>query len=258
MPKLAANLSMLFGEVDFLDRFAAAAQAGFRAVEYMFPYDYDEQVLKQKLAEHRLTQVLHNLPAGDWAAGERGFACHPDRVEEFEAGVDRAIGYAQALGCTQLNCLAGITPSQVHQDAARDTFIRNLQFAAPRLANAGIKLLIEAVNTRDVPGFFLCGTSQALDIMAAVGSDNVFLQYDVYHMRMMGEDVAGTIERWLNAIGHIQVADVPGRHEPGTGSIDYGTLFNLLDRSGYAGWIGCEYKPAGRTEDGLGWTRRYL
>ena len=258
MPKVAASLSMLFGEVEFLQRFAAAANAGFTSIEYMFPYDYDKQVLKQQLATHGLSQVLHNLPAGDWAAGERGVACHPARVAEFEAGVDRAIEYAQALYCPRVNCLAGITPPGESDEAARNTFIRNMTYAAARLKTAGLALLIEAVNTRDVPGFFLSSTAQAIDIMAAVGSDNLFLQYDVYHMTMMGEDVERTLGRWLPAVGHIQVADVPGRHEPGTGEIDYEGLFAFLDRAGYQGWIGGEYKPAGLTEDGLAWARPYL
>ena len=161
MPKLAANLTMLFNEVEFLDRFAAAAKAGFNGVEYLFPYDYDKNVLKQKLTEHKLTQVLHNLPAGNWSAGERGIACHPDRIKEFEASVDKAIDYATALGCKQLNCLAGVRPPGLDPIDARETFIKNLQYAAPRFKAAGIKLLIEAINTRDIPGFFLCNTLQA-------------------------------------------------------------------------------------------------
>ena len=258
MPRLAANLSMLFGEVDFMQRFGAAAKSGFKAVEYMFPYDYDKQGLARELAVNGLKQVLHNLPAGDWAAGERGIACHPKRVAEFEDGVERATEYATTLGCAQVNCLAGIKPPEVTDDAAHLTFVRNLQHAATRLKAAGITLLIEAVNTKDVPGFFLSSSAQAHDVIAAVGSDNLFFQYDVYHMRMMGEDVNETLERSLPVVGHIQVADVPGRHEPGSGTIDYDALFGLLDRAGYEGWVGCEYKPEGRTEDGLRWAKLYL
>jgi hydroxypyruvate isomerase len=258
MPKLAANLTMLFGEVDFLDRFKAAADAGFRAVEYLFPYAYEAQVLKGRLQEHGLTQVLHNLPAGDWAAGERGIACLPDRVEEFEAGVAKAIAYATALECNRVNCLAGILPKTVDPDAARETFVRNLRYAAPRLKAAGIKLLIEPINTRDLPGFFLSGTRQALDIIDAVASDNLWVQYDIYHMQIMGEDVAATIEEHLSRIAHMQLADVPGRHEPGTGEIDFGALFAHLARIGYTGWIGCEYIPKEKTIDGLGWAAPYL
>ena len=258
MPKLAANLSFMFTEVDFLDRFAAAAKAGFKGVEYLFPYDYDKNVLKQKLAEHKLTQVLHNLPAGNWAAGERGIGCHRNRAAEFEAGVDKAIEYATALGCTQVNCLAGIRPSGHDPVEARETFIKNLQFAAPRLKAAGIKLLIEAINTRDIPGFFLTNTAQAVDIIKAVGSDNLFVQYDIYHMQIMEGDLAPTIEKNLKLIPHMQLADTPGRNEPGTGEINYTFLLDFIDKIGYAGWVGCEYKPAGKTEDGLGWTKPYL
>jgi hydroxypyruvate isomerase len=258
MPKLAANLTMLFGEIDFLDRFEAAASAGFRGVEFLFPYAYDAQVLKARLRDHRLVQVLHNLPAGNWTAGERGVACHPDRVEEFKAGVDQAITYATALDCDRVNCLAGILPPQVDPTAARDTFVQNLRYAAPRLESANIRLLIEPINTRDVPGFFLSGTAQAIEIIDAVGSDNLQLQYDIYHMQIMEGDVAAGIQRLLPRIGHIQLADVPGRHEPGTGAIDFGSLLNHIDRIGYSGWIGCEYVPAGKTRDGLGWTAPYL
>lgn len=258
MPRLAANLTMLFTEAPFLDRFGAAAAAGFTGVEYLFPYDYDARVLKEKLSEHGLTQVLHNLPAGNWAAGDRGIACHPGRVAEFQAGVAQAIEYAGALGCAQVNCLAGVTPPGVDRARALETLVGNLRYAAPRLAAAGIKLLIEPINTRDVPGFFLCGTRQALDVIEATGSGNVFVQYDIYHMQVMEGDLATTIARHLKRIAHIQVADPPGRHEPGTGEINYTFLLDHIDGLGYSGWIGCEYKPAGTTLDGLGWTRRYL
>jgi hydroxypyruvate isomerase len=258
MPKLAANLTMLFGEIDFLARFEAAASAGFLGVEFLFPYAYDAQVLKTRLRDQRLVQVLHNLPAGNWTAGERGIACHPDRVDEFKAGVDQAITYATALDCDRVNCLAGILPTQVDPIAARDTFVQNLKYAAPRLQTAGIRLLIEPINTRDVPGFFLSGTAQAIEIIDAVGSDNLQLQYDIYHMQIMEGDVAAGIQRLLPRIGHIQLADVPGRHEPGTGAIDFGSLLNHIDRIGYSGWIGCEYVPAGKTRDGLGWAAPYL
>lgn len=258
MPRLAANLTMLFNEVPFLERFGLAAAAGFRGVEYMFPYEYDAQQLKEQLDAHGLTQVLHNLPAGNWAAGDRGIACLPSRIAEFEAGVDTAIAYAKALGCRQLNCLAGICPPDVDIDAARDTFVRNLRFAANKLDGVGIKLFMEPVNTRDIPGFFLCRTSQAVDIIDTVGSDNLLLQYDVYHMQVMEGDLARTIERLLPRIGHIQVADPPARHEPGTGEINYAFLLGFLDRIGYTGWVGCEYKPATTTAAGLGWTKPYL
>ena len=208
MPKLAANLTMLFGEVDFLDRFEAAATAGFRSVEFLFPYAYDAQVLKMRLRDHQQVQVLHNLPAGNWGGGERGIACLPDRVDEFKAGVAQAIEYATALDCDRINCLAGILPPQVDPAAARETLVQNLRYAAPRLQAAGIKLLIEPINTRDVPGFLLSGTAQAIEIIEAVGSDNLLLQYDIYHMQIMEGDVAATIERLLPRIGHLQLADM--------------------------------------------------
>ena len=258
MPKFCANLTMLFNEVAFMDRFAAAAKAGFKGVEYLFPYDYDKKDLVAALAGNGLAQVLHNLPAGNWAQGERGIACHPQRVAEFRDGVDRAIDYATALGCEQVNCLAGIRLPHLDPLEARETLIRNLQFAAPRLQAAGIRLLIEPINTRDIPGFFLNQSQQALDIIRAVGSDNLFLQYDIYHMQIMEGDLARTIEANLALIPHMQLADNPGRNEPGTGEINYPFLFRHIDRIGYRGWIGCEYKPATTTEAGLGWVRPWL
>jgi hydroxypyruvate isomerase len=258
MPKLAANLTMTFGEVAFLERFKAAAEAGFQAVEYLFPYDYDADVLKRQLRDHGLKQVLHNLPAGNWSAGERGIACLPDRVDEFKAGVDKAIAYATALDCDRVNCLAGILPPAADAFAARETFTRNVQYAASRLKAAGIRLLIEPINTRDLPGFFLSQTRQAVDIIEAVGSDNLFLQYDIYHMQIMEGNLASTIEAHLPRIAHMQLAEVPGRHEPGTGEIDYGFLLDFVDRVGYTGWIGCEYIPKAGTVDGLQWAKPYL
>ncbi|MCE8021451.1 hydroxypyruvate isomerase [Halomonas sp. MCCC 1A11036] len=256
MPKFAANLSMLFAEEDFLDRFKAAAEAGFKGVEYLFPYDYSAAELKACLDEHGLTQVLHNLPAGDWGAGERGIACHPDRVEEFRAGVEKAIDYATVLGCKQVNCLAGIQPQGVSLEQARRTLVENLRYAAEKLEAAGILLLAEPINTRDIPGFFLNRTEQALAIFDEVGSPNLKLQYDIYHMQIMEGDLAPTIEKHLGRIAHVQLADNPGRHEPGSGEIHYPFLFAHLDRLGYDGWIGCEYKPATTTQEGLGWLDR--
>jgi hydroxypyruvate isomerase len=258
MPRLAANLTMMFNEVGFLDRFQSAAAAGFTGVEYLFPYEHDAGLLKDILARFGLTQVLYNLPGGRWADGDRGIGCLPDRVDEFKSGVATAIEYATTLGCTQINCLAGIRPPSLSATIARDTLVANLRYAAPRLEAAGIRLLLEAINTRDIPGFFVSHTSQALDIIDAVQSDNVFLQYDVYHMQIMEGDLAPTIERHLTRIAHIQVADTPGRHEPGTGEINYDFLLAFIDRVGYAGWIGCEYKPTATTAAGLGWTRPYL
>jgi hydroxypyruvate isomerase len=258
VPKFAANLTMLFNELDFLDRFDAAAEAGFKGVEYLFPYPYPKEQLAERLATCGLKQVLHNLPAGDWAKGERGIACLPDRVGEFQDGVGRAIEYAKALGCTQLNCLAGIPPARADFDQVDRTFVENLRFAAAELGAAGIRLLIEPCNSRDIPGFYLNRSRHALEIIEQVGSDNLFLQYDIYHMQVMEGDLAHSIQRNLGRIAHMQLADNPGRNEPGTGEINYPFLFRYIDKLGYTGWIGCEYKPAKATTDGLAWTRPYL
>ncbi len=253
MPKFAANLTMLFTELDFLDRFEAASRAGFNGVEYLFPYPYDTRILAEKLQAHGLVQVLHNLPAGDWAAGERGIACLPDRVGEFREGVWKAIAYAKALGCTQLNCLAGIAPPTADPRRVHATFVDNLRYAARALQAEGIKLLVEPINTRDIPGFLLCRTRQALDLIAETEQTNIHLQYDVYHMQVMEGDLVPTIEHNLERIAHVQIADNPGRHEPGTGEINYPFIFERLDALGYRGWIGCEYKPKAGTVPGLGW-----
>jgi hydroxypyruvate isomerase len=253
MPRFAANLTMLFNEVEFLDRFEAAARAGFRGVEYLFPYAWPQEALVERLERHGLAQVLHNLPAGDWAAGERGIACHPDRVGEFQDGVGRAVEYARALRCPRVNCLVGIAPEGVPEERLRATLVANLRFAAAKLGEAGVRLLVEAINTRDIPGFWLCRTAQAVSILDEVGSPNLGLQYDAYHMQVMEGDLARTIQDHLPRIGHVQIADNPGRHEPGTGEIHYPYLFRHLDRLGYQGWVGCEYRPATTTEAGLGW-----
>jgi len=258
MPKLCANLTLLYNELPFLERFRAAARSGFAGVEYLFPYAYPCELLTDLLAENGLVQILHNLPAGDWEHGERGIACLPDRVGEFQDSVGRAIEYASALGCKQVNCLAGIAPESASRSRIEQTFVDNLKFAAPRFKSAGIKLLIEAINTRDIPGFFLTSTRQSLEVVAAVGSDNLFVQYDIYHMQIMEGDLARTIEANLRMIPHMQLADNPGRNEPGTGEINYSFLLDFIDRSGYTGWIGCEYKPKTTTDAGLGWAKRYL
>jgi hydroxypyruvate isomerase len=258
MPKLAANLTMLWNELDFLDRFGAAARAGFRAVEYLFPYAYEKEQLAAKLAEHRLVQALHNLPAGDWVKGERGIACLPERRGEFRDGVGLAIDYAKALGCSKLNCLAGIAPAGADADTLTATLVDNLRFAAAELEKAQIQLLLEPINTRDIPGFFVSRTSQALALFDAVGSPNLFLQYDIYHMQIMEGDLAPTLRRNLSRIQHVQMADNPGRNEPGTGEINHTFLFKLLDELGYTGYVGCEYKPRTRTEEGLAWAKPYL
>ncbi len=256
MQKFAANLSMLFTEAPLLERFERAVRAGFTAVELQFPYDTPAEQLQQALFRNKLALVLHNLPAGDRAAGERGIACHPDRIEEFRKGVDSALAYAAVLGAPQLNCLAGIRPANVPAETARRVLVDNLRFAATRLKAQGLKLLIEPINTHDIPGFFLSGTRQALDLIAETGADNLFLQYDVYHMQRMEGELANTLAAHLDKIAHIQIADTPGRHEPGTGEINFDFLFAHLDRIGYAGWVGCEYTPAATTEAGLGWMPR--
>jgi hydroxypyruvate isomerase len=256
MPRFAANLSMLFTEVPFLDRFERAAKAGFKAVEFLFPYDHPVAEIKARLQANGLQLVLHNLPAGDWNAGERGIACLPERVAEFRSGVARAIEYAAALGVSQVNCLAGKVPPNVGEDVMRRSFVDNLRFAAAELKGAGLKLLIEPINTFDIPGFYLNRTPQALAILDEVGADNAFVQYDIYHAQRMEGELAATLERCLPRIGHVQLADNPGRHEPGTGEINYAFLFAHLDRIGYRGWIGCEYKPRASTEAGLAWRQQ--
>ena len=253
MPRFAANLSMLFTEVPFLDRFERAAAAGFEAVEFLFPYAHAVEEIKARLDATGLKIVLHNLPAGDWDSGERGIACDPARVDEFRAGVVKAIGYAHALGVPQLNCLAGKVPAGTNADAARRIFVDNLRFAASALGAGSIRLLIEPINPFDIPGFYLNRTDQALSVMDEVGSDNLFLQYDIYHAQRTEGELAATLQKQLTRIGHVQLADNPGRNEPGTGEINYPFLFAHLDRIGYKGWVGCEYKPAKDTESGLGW-----
>lgn len=259
MPKFSANLTMLYGEHPFLDRFVAARADGFEAVEFMFPYAFPKEQVAAALRDNGLRLVLHNLPAGDWDAGERGIACHPGREQEFQDGVGRAVAYATSLGCPQLNCLLGIPPNGAKADRVRQTVVENLQYAAKTLDEAGIRLLIEPVNGFDIPGFWLQRADQAVSVMDEVGSDNVFLQYDLYHQQRISGELLATWRRLRDRIAHIQVADNPGRGEPGTGEIDYAFLFAQLDREGYEGWIGCEYKPSGAgTSQGLGWIRPYL
>jgi hydroxypyruvate isomerase len=255
MPQFAANLTMLFNESPFLDRFEKAANSGFHAVEFLFPYAFSAQDIKQKLEQNKLQLVLHNLPAGDWDTGERGIACLPDRVAEFQAGVTKAIEYDEELGVKHLNCLAGKIPAGVDAELLRKTFVSNLRYASAELKKANIKLLIEPINTFDIPGFYLSKTQQAIDILEEVGSDNLFIQYDIYHAQRMEGELCKTLENNLSKIAHIQLADNPGRNEPGTGEINYTHLFQFIDRIGYKGWIGCEYKPATNTEAGLGWIK---
>ena len=258
MPRLAANLSTLFTELPFLDRFAAAAAAGFRAVEYQFPYDFKKEAVAECANAAGVQVVLHNIPSGNAAKGDRGIACLPERVQEFRDGVGRAVEYAQAAGCPRLNCLAGVVPEGAPRERYHRTFVDNLRFAAQALGQAGLTLVIEPINTRTVPGFFLNGSAQAVAILDEVGADNAFIQYDLFHMQIMEGDLAMTMARLLPRIGHIQIADVPARHEPGTGGINFGFLLAEIDRLGYEGAIGCEYTPAGETRAGLAWAAPYL
>ena len=259
MPRLAANLSLLFPELPFLDRFAAAADAGFRYVEYQFPYGFGAaDAIAERARAAGVEVVLHNLPGGDAAKGDRGIACQPARLAEFRDGVERAIEYARAAGCPRLNALAGIAPVDAAPELLFETLVENLRFAAGRLAAAGLTLLTEPANTRTIPGFFLNTSRQAVEAIDAAGAPNLMLQYDIFHMQIVEGDLAKTIERLLPRIGHMQLADVPDRHEPGTGEINYDFLLAHVDRLGYRGWIGCEYIPQGDTREGLAWARQYL
>ena len=251
----AANLTMLFTEYDFLDRFEKAHKNNFKAVEYLFPYDYKPQELKNLLNEFDLKQVLHNLPAGDWTNGERGIACHPDRIDEFKNGIDTAIEYAKTLNCNQLNCLIGIPPEGISEEELENLIIDNLKYASDKLKNEKIILLIEAINTIDIPGFYLNTTEQAKAIINKVKSDNIFIQYDAYHMQIMEGNLSLTLRDNIEMIKHIQIADHPGRNEPGTGEINYDFLFKYIKSIGYEGYIGCEYNPYNGTENGLKWIK---
>ncbi|HUC61393.1 MAG TPA: 2-oxo-tetronate isomerase [Alphaproteobacteria bacterium] len=258
MPKLAANLTTMFNEVPFLDRFEAAARAGFKAVEFLFPYAHSKGEVAGRLERFGLKQVMFNFPPGNWDAGERGLAILPDRVEEFRVAVVKGIDYAEALGCKMVHAMAGVAPSGVHPARLRETYVANLKFAAAKAAERGLTLLIEPCNTRDIPGYYLCTSTQALAVIGAVAAPNLRLQYDIYHAQVMEGDLSHRIERLLPTIGHIQISDLPGRHEPGTGEINYDYLLGHLDRLGYRGWVGCEYRPANGTVEGLGWAKPYL
>jgi len=255
MPRLAANLSTLFTELEFPARFGAARAAGFQFVEYQFPYAYRPEKLAAWAREAGVQVVLHNLPAGDLARGERGIACLPGREREFRDALERAIEYAKAAGCPRLNCLAGLAPADREHF---DVLVGNVRHAARRLGEVGIELVLEAINTRTVPGFFLSHSAQAIDVLNAAGEANARLQYDLFHMQIMEGDLARTLERLLGRIGHIQIADVPERHEPGTGEINFAFLLAHVDRLGYSGWVGCEYNPSGDTLKTLTWAKPYL
>ena len=257
MPRFAANLSMLFTEVPLVERIDLASKHGFRAIEVQFPYEVSAEQISMQLAHNNIPMVLHNLPAGNWAAGDRGIACNPSRSSEFREGVAIAIDYAIRLGVTQLNCLAGKPGDGLDDYETRNTFVENIGYAAEELAKNKIRLLIEPVNSSDVPGFWLDSVPKALAILDEVNLDNVFLQFDIYHAQRSGGEVAGTLEKNLHRIGHIQFADNPGRTEPGTGELNFAFLFGLIDRLGYKGWVGAEYKPATTTQAGLGWLKTY-
>jgi len=253
MPKFAVNLSMLFTELPLIERFSAAKAAGFDQVEIQFPYELSISQIQQQLEHNNQQLILINLPAGDWATGERGIACHADRQAEFEQGVTLALEYACALNVPQINCLAGIRPAEQSQADTRSTLLQNLTYAASLLEKPGIKLLIEAINTQDIPGFWLNSSHQAFEMIQKLDKLNIAFQYDVYHMQIMEGDLINTLRTHIDQIAHIQIADVPGRHEPGTGEINFPNLFKALDAVGYSGFISLEYNPAGQTVDGLHW-----
>jgi hydroxypyruvate isomerase len=254
MPKFAANLSFLFTEVPFAERFPGAAKAGFAGVEYLFPYDWPAGKVAGWLVDAGVEQVLFNLPPGDWAAGERGLACLPGRQGEFAESVELALDYAVALDCRRLHCMAGLCPEGVAERELQATYVANLRHAADRLGSIGATVTIEPINSRiDMPGYWLDDIGKALRLLDAIGRDNVRLQLDLYHAQIIQGDLARTLQASIDRVAHIQIADNPGRHEPGTGEIHYPYLFELLDRLGYTGWVGCEYKPLTTTEAGLGW-----
>jgi hydroxypyruvate isomerase len=257
VPKFAANLSFIFQEVGFLDRFAAAAECGFKAVEYLGAYDQPPETVAAALRRHGLAQALFNMPPGDWAAGERGMAALPGREEEFRAGVDTALVYAKATGCRLVHAMAGLVPEGRDRGAAERVYVENLRYAAERAAREGVTVIIEPINTRDIPGYFLNTTTHATRVIDAVGHPNLQLQLDLYHVQIMEGDLAHHIQALAGRYPHIQIAGNPGRHEPDVGEINYPFLFDLLDEIGYAGWIGCEYRPKGETRAGLAWARRY-
>jgi hydroxypyruvate isomerase len=256
MPKFSANLSMLYPDLPFLDRFAAAAKDGFGAVEYLAPYDHAPELIAERLATNGLVQALFNAPAGDWGAGERGIACLPGREEEFRQGIDTAIRYARALRCPKVNVLCGIAPADGGRREQEATLVANLGYAAPRMRQAGIMVVFEPINRIDIPGYFVSDTDHAERILAAVGSDNLFIQYDFYHMQIVQGDLVRTYERLRDKIGHVQIADNPGRNEPGTGEINYAFVLSELDRLGYDGWVGCEYRPKSGAGAAVGWMQR--
>ncbi len=257
MPRFAANLSMMFCEVPFLDRFAEAAAAGFKGVEYLFPYDFSTNDLISCLRDYSLQQVLFNMPAGDWQAGDRGLASIPGRELEFSANLDAMLSYANILGCQRVHMMAGIPPQDISYQQARDTYIRNLQLAARACRSDGITVLIEPINLRDMPGYFLHHQDQALELIEQAGEANIALQMDLYHCQITEGNLAKRIYENIEKIAHMQIAGVPERQEPDCGEVNYPYLFQLIDDLGYNGWVGCEYHPAVQTQAGLGWASAY-
>jgi hydroxypyruvate isomerase len=257
VPKFAANLSFIFQEVEFLDRFAAAARCGFKAVEYLSPYDHPPEVIAEQLNRHGVEQALFNMPPGDWAAGERGIGALPGREREFRDGVETALVYAKATRCRILHAMAGVLPAGLDRAEAERVYLANLRLAADRLAAEAVTLVVEPINTRDIPGYFLNTTSQAMSVIERVGHPNLKLQLDLYHVQIMEGDLAQRVRVLAGHYPHVQIAGNPGRHEPDIGEINYSFLFDLLDEIGYSGWIGCEYRPKGETTAGLGWAKRY-
>lgn len=255
MPKFAANLSWLFTELDFKDRFAAASDAGFNGVECLFPYDHAAAEMADLLRDNGLEQVLINAPPGDWDGGERGLGCLPGRHDDFRGSIEKALDYATGIGCTRIHAMAGVAPESVDPAKLRDQFVQNLSFAADLCGRAGVRVLIEPINRTDMPGYFLCHPDQAAAIISDVASPYLALQFDIYHVAMMGLEIADHIKRHLPVVAHFQIAGMPGRNEPVDGDIDYPALFDLIDDLEYDGWIGCEYRPRGTTLDGLGWAR---
>lgn len=258
MPRLAANLTTMFTEVPFLDRFARAERAGFEAVEFQFPYAFDVADIRARLSDTGLRLVLFNMPPGDWAKGERGMAALPGREDEFRMGVALALDYALELGCTKLHALSGIAPDGVNAETLRRTFVDNLRYAAQFAAMSGVEVLIEPISRQSIPGYYLSSLGMAADMIDEAGEENLFLQYDLYHRRFAGADLAEPYEIHANVIRHVQIAGWPGRHEPDVGELDWRGALEALDLAGYDGFVGCEYTPAGKTEDGLGWARPWL
>jgi hydroxypyruvate isomerase len=257
MPRFAANLSMMFNEVAFLDRFAAARNAGFEGVEFLFPYDYPAAELHRRLAGEGLTQVLFNMPPGDWSNGERGMASIPGRQVEFRETVKKALDYAHVLECRQMHCMAGLVPAGASLTTATAVYAANLAWAAEQAKPAGVRLVIEPINHRDMPGYFLNTQAQGAAIVEAIGRDRLGLQFDVYHVQVTEGDITKRMEQYMPVIAHMQIADVPARNEPGTGEIGWEFVFRRIDALGYQGWVGCEYRPAGETVAGLAWRQRF-